>query len=245
MILKSDVNKLDDVKQHKLMELIADCRLQTELYVRREPYDPRYCFEIWRRSVVERDEAAWEATIEQYAGFVRRWLSQRFMRLPALRFEEEVLVNGVFINFFRFVGPDKFSSFSNLAGVLQYLKLCCGTIVADAQRDFQARNLDTSLEIGSSADETSESGLSHAERLGSDFDLEETVTQRADREMFWREIWRKLPDPADRLLVYLRYVQDMPPRDIAQLYPQYFPDVNQVYRRNKNLIWRLRNSPVT
>jgi hypothetical protein len=27
------------------------------------------------------------------------------------------------------------------------------------------------------------------------------------------------------------------------LYPQHFTDVTSVYRRNKNLLWRLRNNP--
>ncbi|HEX2911969.1 MAG TPA: hypothetical protein VH186_14270 [Chloroflexia bacterium] len=234
---------MKDIKRENLSEIITQCREQTELFIRHEPYDQKYCLEIWRRAIVNRDEAAWEATITQYAVFVRRWLSQRLANHPALRFEEEVLVNGVFINFFRFVGPDKFSSFNNLAGVLQYLKLCCATIVADAQRDYQARNLNLPLETTDPQEDSGDSGLSHGERLSSDFDLEAEALNRADRSTFWNTVWRKLPDPTDRLLVYLRYVLDMPPREITQLYPQHFPDVAEVYRRNKNLLWRLRNNP--
>ncbi len=233
---------MKDLKQAKLSELTSECQAQTELYVRREEYDPRYCFEIWRRAIVERDEAAWETAITQYSVFVRRWLAQRLANLPALRFEEDVLVNGVFINFYRFVGPDKFPSFTNLSGILQYLKLCCGTVVIDAQRDYQARLFNLSLDANSSSDDNADGGLNPAERLSSEFDLESDVVHRADRRAFWGEIWHKLPDQADRLLVYLRYVLDMPPREIARLYPQVFPDVTQVYRRNKNLLWRLRNN---
>lgn len=234
---------MSDLKNTKLTELTASCREQTELFGRREQYDPRYCFEIWRRAIVERDEAAWEAATGQYTLFVRRWLSQRLAHFPALRFEEEALVNGVFINFYRFVGPEKFSGFNSLSGVLQYLKLCCGTIVADAQRDYQARTLNTSLDTASGgSDEPGDGNLKTADRLSSDFDLEETILNRADRSTFWNAVWRKLPDDTDRLLVYLRYVHDMPPREIVQLYPQHFADVTQVYRRNKNLLWRLRNS---
>ncbi len=238
------INTLIDIKQVSLAELIERCRQETELYLRHEAYDPRYCFEIWRRAIVERDEAAWETLVNQYGNFVRRWLDQRLARFPALKFEEEALINGVFINFYRFVGPEKFANFHNLSAILQYLKLCCATIVADAQRDFQARNLDVSLEkTGGPGHPALEEGQSLQEKLGDEFDMEESVVHSADRAVFWSGVWRKLPEPSDRLLVYLRYVLGMPPREIAQLYPQHFNDVTSVYRRNKNLLWRLRNNP--
>lgn len=234
---------MKDLKREKLGDLIDQCRTQTDLYIRQESSDSRYCFEIWRRAIVEKDEVAWNAVIQQYNGFVRRWLSLKLSRHPYLQFEEEALANGVFINFFRFVGPEKFDTFQNLAGVLQYLKMCCATIVADAMRDYQARTLDVSLDFSASSEDSSDGGLSYADRLKSDDDLEGTIQVKADRSVFWRTIWDNLPDPTDRALVYLRYILDMPPREISQQFPHYFPDVQQVYRRNKNLLWRLRNNP--
>lgn len=222
--------------------LVEQCRHETEKYLRHEPYDPRFGFEIWRRAVVERDEPAWESLVTVYGIFVRRWLTQRLSHFPSLRFEEEALVNGVFINFYRFVGPEKFSNFHNLSAILQYLKLCCGTIVADAQRDFQARNLDISLDQAAGpGDDTGSQPLE--DKIGDAFDMEESMLNSADRATFWSSVWQRLPDPPDRLLVYLRYIQGMPPREIVQLYPQHFSDITTVYRRNKNLLWRLRNNP--
>ncbi len=234
---------MSDIKQISLTGLIERCRHETEQYLRHEPYDPRYCFEIWRRAIVERDEVAWDTLVNQYHTFVRRWLTQRLAHFPALRFEEDALVNGVFINFYRFVGPEKFANFHNLSGILQYLKLCCGTIVADAQRDFQARNLDISLDKPLGSDDATDTDHSLGQIIGDTFDMEESVVYSADRTVFWNGVWQKLPEPADRLLVYLRYVLGMPPREIVQLYPQHFTDVTSVYRRNKNLLWRLRNNP--
>ena len=232
---------MKDPSQDSLSNLIAQCREQTVRYTQREDYDPAACFEIWRRAIVERDEAAWQAAHEQYGGFVKRWLVQRLASQPALQFEEEVLINGVFINFFRFVGPEKFSSFHSLPSILAYLKMVCGTIVIDAQRDNQARYLDIPLDPPAKQGDDSAS-LSPGERLFSPGDPEKEAADRADRASFWQGVWQKLPDPADRLLIYLRYVLDMPPREIIQHYPQYFADINGVYRRNKNILWRLRNS---
>jgi hypothetical protein len=114
--------------------------------------------------------------------------------------------------------------------------------VADAQRDLQARNLDISLETITGQSETNQGGQTLEEKISDVFDMEESVVNSADRAVFWTGVWQKLPEPSDRLLVYLRYILGMPPREIAQLYPQHFTDVTTVYRRNKNLLWRLRNN---
>jgi hypothetical protein len=234
--------KVDEIKRHKLSDLVDQCREQTTLYMRQEAYDPRYCFEIWRRAVVERDEIAWVACVEQYSGFVRRWLNQRLAHYPPLRFEEDVLLNGVFFNFYRFVGPEKFATFQNLAGILEYLKRCCGTLVIDAWRDYQARALNVPFDPSPSFGDPPELELGPSISVPGETNPEIEIIDKDDREHFWQAVWNKLPDQQDRLLVYLRYILDMPPREIVQLYPQYFSDVNQVYRRIKNLLWRLRNS---
>jgi hypothetical protein len=235
---------LKDFSNASLGELVNDCRAQTELFMRQENADNSFCFEIWRRAVAERNDEAWNACIQQYAIFVRRWLSKKFDRHPGLRFEEEVLLNSVFINFFRFVSPEKFGTFQNLQAVLQYLKMCCGTIVADAMRDYQSRAMDVSLEVNAATgDDSGADGVTHGERLRSDFDIEEHVQEQTDRMYIWRAILDKIPDEADRLLLILRFLLDIPPREIPDMYPAHFPDVNNVYRRMKNLLWRLRNNP--
>lgn len=228
-----------------LEDLIQKCREQTELYSQREPYDPAACYEIWRRAIVQRDEDAWSALIEQYSSFVRKWLQQRIGTVNALRNEEEMLFNGVFINLYRFLTPDKFNSFSGLPALLQYLKMCCWTIVADAQRDLQARKMTVPLDSVLPPDESGNStpgGSNPADRLSSNFELEESVLAKVDRTAFWQEVWDLLESPVDRKLVYLRYVLHIPPREIVQLYPGDFSSVDEVYRRTKNLCWRLKNS---
>jgi DNA-directed RNA polymerase specialized sigma24 family protein len=228
-----------------LNELINTCREQTERYTQRENYDPSACFEIWRRAIVDRDEQAWQALFEQYGSYVRKWLQQRMGSAGVLQFEEEALINGVFINVYRFLTPEKFGSFNTLPAILQYLKMCCWTVMADAQRDLQARKLDTSLDArlpGAEPGNTAEATPNPVSNLSSNFELEEWVLDKVDRAVFWEGVWSRLEDNADRKLVYLRYILDMPPREITQLYPLDFPNVQEVYRRNKNLLWRLRNT---
>ncbi len=231
---------MDELKYQKLDELIGECRSQTNRFLQHQANDPRYCFEIWRRAVVEQDQVAWQALTEQYSGLVRNWLGQRLARYPALQFEQDILVNGVFIKFYRYVGAEKFSNFQNLNGVLKYLKLCCGTMVSDANRDYQARRLDTSLEGNPSPSEQAETGLTQTEQLKSPLDLEESLLAWEERERFWAELQAKIPDATDQILIYLRFIQNMKPSEIVQQYPHQFNNVEQVYLRLKNIMHRLR-----
>lgn len=226
-------------------DLVKMCRDQTERYVRREEYDPYACFELWKRAVVGRDDLAWNALLEQYGSFVRKWIQHRLGSSVVLQVEEDVLLNGVFINVYRFLTPEKFGGFNSLPAVLQYLKLCCGSVVADYQRDLQGRKLDLPLEAVATADDpggAAETNYVPNERIRANFELEQVVVDRVDRAKFWDSVWVKLEDPLDRKLVYLRYVLDLPPREIARLYSQDFASVQEVYRRIKNLLWRLRNT---
>ncbi len=230
-------------------DLVKECREQTALYIRREDHETGPCLRLWQMAVVAQNQEAWAAIIEQYQPFVRKWVQQRTNTSAWLQAEEDALLNGVFINLYRFLTPDKFDTFSGLPALMQYLKMCCWTVVADAQRDRQARLLEISLNApsnsGDPANSTSDTGdFTLADRLGDPLNLEEVLLDKLDRADFWKMVWEKLDEPLDRQLIYLRYVQNMPPREITQLYPQLFPTVQDVYKRIKNLLWRLRNSGI-
>jgi len=239
-------NDPQDLKQDwTLGRLVLRCRAETDLYLKRDRYDPAYCFEIWRRAIQQRDHDAWEAVFNTYSSFVRNWLQKQTKNRPSIRFDEDALLNGVFFRLLRFVTPEKFGNFPNLSALLKYLQMCCLTEVQDTVRDQQARFFDISLErnVGGEDDNNNDGELSPANRISSDEDVERSATERSDRAPFWEVVARHLPDEADKLAVYARFVHQMPPREIAQTYPQYFADVDGVYRCLKNALWRLKHDP--
>ncbi|NWJ49052.1 MAG: sigma-70 family RNA polymerase sigma factor [Chloroflexi bacterium] len=223
--------------------IILRCREQTARYLRRESYDSSACFELWRRAIVLKDEGAWEAIYNNYRPFVRNWLQRSTGKYPMVNLEEDVLINGVFFRIMRYLTPDKFSKFPSLASILQYLRMCCQTEVMDLMRDLQGRNQDVPIDGFNDDDSSDDHGLKHLDRIGSLVDVEKEAIDTADRNPFWSLVAVRLPDKVDQLVVHARFVLEMPPRDIAQSFPQYLPDVNEVYRRIKNAIWRLKNDP--
>jgi hypothetical protein len=56
-------------------ELARRCAEEMVCYRRGRPYDPRHCYELFRRALVGRDEEAWAALYSQYQRLMRRWVA--------------------------------------------------------------------------------------------------------------------------------------------------------------------------
>jgi len=78
---------LGDVAVERLTvpELARRCAVEMERYRRREPHADHFGFELFRRAVVERSDAAWAALYAQYAETVRWWLGLAVCRREACR----------------------------------------------------------------------------------------------------------------------------------------------------------------
>ncbi len=230
----------------KLSELIERCRGETERYVRQGVSDTQACWEIWRRAVAGHDNAAWQAATEQYNFLVRGWLRLRIRKLSWLQQDEDWLVNAAFIKFYRAIDGDKFKNFPNLAALLRYLQNCCSSVVTDEMRDHQKRGREIPLDNHDSDVGDSESARptpNPIDFLQSKDNQEQEFLARTSRQEFWQTIRQSYSDQTDLLLIYLHYVLGIPPRDITRGYPQFFPNVEEVYRRRKNILSRLRNNP--
>src|SRR5207237_3418472 len=107
-------------------------------------------YALLRRAICERDDVAWAGVLERYSRLVRSWVRQH----PALHVhpgDEDARVNRAFERFWRAVTPERFADFANLASLLQYLKLCAGTVGLDEARAASRRpaiSLDQALEVG-------------------------------------------------------------------------------------------------
>ena len=58
----------------KLSELAAHCMREINNYRQGEAYDDRYCLEIFRRALIQRDHAAWELIQNRFSETVRNWM---------------------------------------------------------------------------------------------------------------------------------------------------------------------------
>jgi len=203
------------------------CTSETERFFQRRTYDPRYCFELFRRAILHRDERAWERVYAQYRPQVARWV-QRHSAFPSTGEEAQYFVNRAFEKMWLALTPDRFDRFSNLKSLLRYLQMCVHSTILDVVRRSECPVLDTPVEI-LAADRNSDAPP-----------VEQSVLERLQRQAFWREVESRLRSDQERHIVYGSFVLALKPSELYEQYPSTFRDVNHVYRVKENLLARLR-----
>jgi DNA-directed RNA polymerase specialized sigma24 family protein len=176
--------------------------------------------ETFRRAIVEGDQAAWEALYAQYQHLVRSWLR----RHAAARLASEggdYLVNRAFERFWLHVKPERFTTFTGLQALLQYLKLCAHCALLDDVRAQARRHALRGHECAP---------ISAVEEIG----------EREAARVLWQTIYAEAHDESERLVATLTFVNGLKPREIYAAHPDRYADVAEVYRLKRNLIDRLR-----
>lgn len=216
------------VQQLSLSGLRHRCAEESDRFFRRQPYDPWFCFELFRRAILEQDERAWQMLYRQYRPLVTGWVERN---ATYARFNEQAdyFVNRAFEKFWTAVSPDKFTDFSDLKSLLRYLQMCVHSVVIDyARRAERARLLDDEDEERLETVETSE------------IDPEAHALERMQNVELWRWIAERLNDDRERLLLYASFVLAMKPSEVLESYPKHFEDIREVYTAKENMMARLR-----
>ena len=195
--------------------------------------DESVAYELFRRAICERDDAAWYDIVERYERLVRSWVRQ--YNSAADPADEAGFVNRAFVRFWQAQRPEKFARFKDLSSLLAYLKSCASTVVLDDRRSAQ-RHPTISLD-GLMGDSVFQGPSAPDDPSGE-------VDNRAAGGLAWATIERVLPAAEDRLLARLSFVEGLPPAAISQRYPHVFPSAQDVYRRKALVIDRLRRSPL-
>jgi DNA-directed RNA polymerase specialized sigma24 family protein len=209
-------------------ELAHRCREETLRFLRGELRDDTFCFEIFSRAVVARDDQAWAAIMAQYRGIVLAYVSQH--TAAAMMHEpDDYWVNRAFQRFWSAVGADRFGQFPDLAALLKYLKLCVHSVLMDEVRARRAA-------MAAPLDEV-------PENLAGPHNAERAVIGKMAGEQLWEAVARELQDEAERVVIYLSFARDLKPAEIYSQHPALYESVADVYRIKRNVIERLRRSP--
>jgi hypothetical protein len=204
-----------------------NCANESERYRWLQASDPAYCLELLRRALVLADQQAWQYVYQQYGEQVARWVRAH----PAFRQcgeEADYFVNGAFSRFAQAVTPEKFHRFKGLGEVLQYLKLCVGSTILDYLRAQEPKE---SVALPLWLAQTPK-GL-----------LENHVEKRQYTQYLWQKIESHLKSREEKVLMECVFVFDMKPGQLAEQYPDLFPDTRRVYRVLENVLKRLRRDP--
>ncbi len=216
-----------DLQSLSLAGIAHRCTSETDLFFQRRSYDPRYCFELFRRAILHRDQCAWEHVYAQYRPQVVKWV-QRHPAFPSTGEEAQYFVNRAFEKMWLALTPDRFGRFSDLKSLLRYLQMCVHSTILDVVRASECPVADTPVEILAAESRSNESAVEHA------------VLERMQQQAFWREIDARLRSDQERRVMYGSFVLALKPRELYDQYPNTFRDVKHVYRVKENVLARLR-----
>ncbi len=210
--------------QMDLSTLMRRCASESERFYRGQQHDTRYSYELFRRALVDRNEAAWEQLYYHYNGLVEGWVRRSGAFISSGE-SSEFFVVGAFTKFWRAITPERFDSFPTLASLLHYLQLCTTSVVIDSVRT-----------------------QSWSEMLPEDtiqptqtpqYSPDEEAVNRVQREEFWRMIDDQLHDEIERVVVYCSFILGLTPRAIFARRNDLFNSVNDVYNVKRNVLGRL------
>jgi len=195
------------------------CQQESERYFRRQPNDPTYCYELFRRAIVERSDAAWELIYRQYTPLVSGWV-ERHSGFANSGEDMEYFLNRAFEKMWSAVQPEKFARFPDLKSLLRYLQLCVHSVIIDHVRteEFVALEEPTVVLAG----------------------VEVPIIDHLQQQALWHQIQRRLSDGREQHLLYYRYALGLKPRQVCEHFPDEFPDINEVYGMTQNILARLR-----
>lgn len=198
------------------------CSQESQRFLQRIAHDPRFCYDLFRRAIVGRNEQAWDRVYTQYADetpIVRRWV-ERHPLYAATGEDAAYFINRAFEKMWAAITPEKFAAFSDLTSLMRYLKLCVNSVISDYAR--QMHPPDAALhESDASPNPT-------------------PYQSRVEREELWQLIESRLTSDQERTAIYCRFDVGMKPSEIAAQYPQLFANVHEVYRVLQNVLNRLR-----
>lgn len=210
-------------------DLSRCCAEETSKFLRQSVSNDRYCLELFRRAIVQRDDDAWSCIYQQYAPLVLTWITQRQSAAPLLGQDGSgPLVNAVFAKFAQALTPAKMDNFDSLAAILKYLKMCVHSVVADEVRSRQARQYEETLE--------------QMEHEPASDDPADDVVANISAQSLWQIIQEELNGEEERVLIYLAYIHGMKPSEISSQHRKLFPTVDDVYRIKRNVLERLRRN---
>lgn len=219
-----------DISKLNISSLAHLCRQATDQYFHQQPYDDSYCLEIFRRAIELKDETAWNVVVTQYENLVMAWV-QRHHSYAIADENMEYFINRTFDSFWSTFSrnPGKFSGFSNLKSLLQYLKLCTYTAVQEyVDRRMHPPHIPyTSLPIETIADEN---------------DAISSVDDSMIAGIVWKYILEAVKTPQEKTIAEDFLLHDMKPQEIISRHPDLFKDVDQVRRIKGNFMTRLRRN---
>jgi DNA-directed RNA polymerase specialized sigma24 family protein len=191
-----------------------------------------FCFELFRRAIVDGCALCWHYLYCQYDPLVRYWVG-RWTSPDAAGGSPSTaddLVQDAFAAFWRSFTRDKLGQARGLADVLKYLKTCAVSAALEARRREDRQAL--------SAAWNEQAVDAHARFPSAEASAWQGMAARA----LWALVEASCNDEREHLVARLILRAGLKPRHIVEQHPDLFPRVGDVYRIKRNLCDRLRRN---
>jgi DNA-directed RNA polymerase specialized sigma24 family protein len=220
----------EELQNMRLARLADECNRESQRFFKRESYDPGFCYEIFRRAIMEADEQAWHVVYDQYASLVTSWV-YKHASFHASAEQADYFVNRAFDRMWSAITPEKFNQYPDLKALLKYLQMCVHSAIID-----QARKT-SQVELELEAYEHFNPGTSKS-------DLEEHVLDALQRRKLWEEIEKRFNNEEESVVFYASFALGQKARQILESYPERFVNVEEIYLIKQNVMARLRRDEV-
>jgi hypothetical protein len=218
-----------DLTALDLATLVRRCQVETERFYQGQPNDSRFAYELFRRALVVRDEAAWAQVYSDYRVMVERWV-HRTGGITSTGESSEFFVVDAFTRFWRAIPPERFASFPSLAALLHYLQRCAASVVIDSARAAAWGEMLPEEAIP----------IEHGPQSSPD----EEALARVNRAEFWGHIRAQLRGESELAVVYDSFVLGMKPGEIYERRRELFASIGEVYTTKRNALTRLSRDPL-
>jgi DNA-directed RNA polymerase specialized sigma24 family protein len=209
-----------------LAGLAHRCAKETDRFFQRQAYDPQYCFELFRRAIVGRDQRAWELIYRQYHPLVTGWV-KRHSAFSSSGEEAQYFLNRAFEKMWSALQPERFGQFPNLKSLLRYLQMCVNSVVYDHVRRAEVPQAELEPHVVTASAPAQDP-------------LAEQILDQVQQEELWSAVSARLQDDKERLVVYGSFVLGLKPRELCAQYEGNFGDVREIYRVKENVLARLQ-----
>jgi DNA-directed RNA polymerase specialized sigma24 family protein len=220
-----------EIEQIGLGGLRYRCQQESELFFQRQKFDPRYCFEIFRRAFVLRSEEAWECVYRQYHDLVLAWIT-RHQLAGTLDEEAGYFLNRAFEKMWLVITPQKFAEFPDLKSLLRYLQMCVHSVIIDHSR---ARERAMLME-----DDSEPENLLFQEDQPHEDGVEKQVAGRLYAREMWEQVSRRLKNEQERAVMVGMVVLNLKSREVLETFQGVFENIDEIYMVKENLFSRLR-----
>lgn len=204
-------------------QLAQRCAEEMARYQRREPHDPRCCYELFRYALEQRSEEAWTAIYDQYHRLVNHWLGH----VPG---DVDVLVNQAFTRFWSALPPDRFADFPSLDAILAYLKRCAQGVAIDARRREERRR----------AREVALFQMQQATAAGEIISSATLALDEIISEQLYEYVTERLNGTQESIAFRASFEWGLGPAEIAERWADVFSCAREVSRVKERILRRLR-----